>query len=121
MASAPAFEIVADPVPLKWWDDGSIRVAGTRLLLELVVHAYNQGETAETIALDMFPPVSVADIHAVIAWYLNHKDAVDAYVAWVDAESERVLAEFEARFPSDELRRSIRERWAAMRAESTPD
>lgn len=36
-------------VPLSLWQDGSIRVKGTRLLVDMIVEAHNRGECPEEI------------------------------------------------------------------------
>ena len=59
-------------VPLMLAEDGTIRVTGSQVVLESVVYQYQQGKTAETI-LESFPSVKLADIHAVISYYLNHE------------------------------------------------
>lgn len=41
-------------VPLTRDEHGKLRVGNTRVLLELVIHAYQQGETAEEI-IDSYP------------------------------------------------------------------
>jgi len=66
-------------VPLTLTEDGTIRVTGSQVALESVVYQYQQGNTAEAI-LESFPSVKLADIHAVISYYLNHRDQVDEYL-----------------------------------------
>ena len=65
-------------VPLTLTESGTIRVTGSQVALESVVYQYQQGNTAEAI-LESFPSVKLADIHAVISYYLNHRDQVDEY------------------------------------------
>ena len=62
-------------VPLLASEDGPIRIAGTRVSLDSVLHHYQQGATAEEIAL-RFPALRLADIHACLAYFLNHSDQV---------------------------------------------
>lgn len=61
-------------------DDGEIVVTGTRIVLYHFVHDYNQGYSAERIAVE-FPSVPLATAHKVIAFYLENKAAVDRYAA----------------------------------------
>lgn len=60
--------------------DGSIRVTGTRVVLYHFVHDYNQGLSAEELALQ-FPTVSLATVHKVIAFYLENRVEVDRHAA----------------------------------------
>jgi len=72
-----------DPVPLVFPDDGSasaIRIEGTRLTLDTVVGAFKRGATAEEIVQD-YPPVSLPDVYAVIAYYLRHRSEVEEYLS----------------------------------------
>ena len=66
-------------VPLLASEDGTIRVAGTRVSLDSVLHHYEQGATAEEIAL-RFPALRLADIHSCLAYYLNHRDQIGEYL-----------------------------------------
>lgn len=72
--------IEPQPVPLTTHADGVVRVSGTLIPLETVVRAFHQGATPEEIAQD-FPALDLADIYAVLAYYLANRDMVDAYVA----------------------------------------
>ena len=105
--------IESEAPPLKHWDDGSIRVGGTRLLLEIVIYAYNSGQSAEEIT-HYYPPIKLADVHSVIAYYLRHRNQVDEYVAEVERDAKRIHAEIEAKFPTTGLRERLLARQKAM-------
>ena len=70
--------IPAERVPLEEGIDHIIRVGGTRVTLDTIVTAYQQGESPETIA-DQYPSVSLPDIFAVIGFYLRHRQEVETY------------------------------------------
>ena len=74
----PAVEATQN-VPLSVASDGTIRIAETRVSLDSVLHHYQQGATAEEIAM-RFPALRLADIHSCLAYYLNHQDELDDYV-----------------------------------------
>ena len=59
--------------------EGSWRIAGTRVSIDSVIHGYWNGATPEEICQD-FPSLSLAQIYSVIAFYLTHRAAVDAYL-----------------------------------------
>ncbi len=84
-------------MPIEQWEDGSIRVGGTRLLIDMIVHAHNCGESPEDIH-EAFPSSSytVADIYAVIAYYLSHKSEIDKYLADREKEAEEIWEKIEA-------------------------
>ena len=78
---------------LKRWDDGSIRVGDTRVLMELVVSAFNEGRTPEEIVIS-YPTLKLAEAYNAIAYYLENRDQIDAYwtLAFFDFLSGRVAA-----------------------------
>ncbi len=90
-------------IPLENDDDGMIRVAGTRVTLQTLVYAFRRGDTPEQM-VDSFSVLRLADVYAVIAYYLNHRDEVDSYVEQQEGLAAAIRQENEARFPSDGLR-----------------
>lgn len=108
-----ATPIVMD-VPLRTDKNGKIRIGQTRVLLELVIHAFHQGETAEGI-VDSYPTLNLGDVYAVLAYYLTHRAEVDAYVQQSDANAERIQQEIEADYSSETL--ALRARLRALRDE----
>jgi uncharacterized protein (DUF433 family) len=91
-----------DATPL-WRDEyGKFRVGDTRVLLELVIHAFNQGETPEEI-VDSYPSLRLADVYAVIAYYLYHRVEIDAYVRQADEKADQIQRETEANYSPQTL------------------
>jgi uncharacterized protein (DUF433 family) len=82
------FVIEEEGVPLEVWDDGSVRVGGTRGTLDVVIGAYNNGEPIAQIA-DDYGQLPREVIAAVIGYYLRHREAVDEYIR----EGERIAEE----------------------------
>jgi uncharacterized protein (DUF433 family) len=66
-------------------------VRGSRIGLNHIVRMYREGYSPEQIA-EEFDTVSLAVIHKVIAFYLENRPEVDAYMAANDAELERQAA-----------------------------
>ncbi len=77
------------PAPLNAWEDGTIRVGSSRVLLDLVVHHFKQGATAEQIQ-HSFPSVTLRDIHGAIFYYLEHTEEVETYLANQDTQAEEI-------------------------------
>lgn len=106
----------AQTVPLSLAEDGTIRVTGSRVSLDSLLHHYKLGATAEQIAYK-FPSLRLADIHAAIAYYLNHRTAVEEYLAQQETEADAVQQAFEAdpdyQARVGELRERLLARWAA--------
>ena len=76
--------ITAQTIPLRTDQDGVLRVGETRVTLRSVIHAFLQGHTAEEI-VSHYPALRLADVYAIIAYYLNDKEAVKEYLAKEDA------------------------------------
>ena len=91
--------------PIRQGSDGAFRVGNTRVLLDLVVRAYNDGATPEEIVL-RYSTLAIADVYAVISYYLRHRGEVETYLAERDQQAERIRQQVE----SPEDLRSIRER-----------
>ena len=77
-------------VPLTRWDDGSIRVGRTRVLLDLVIRAFSHGRTPEEIVIS-YPTLSLSDVYAAITYYLKHQEQIDTYIAEREQETEQLL------------------------------
>lgn len=107
-------ESAALPAPLHSDETGTLRVGGGRLTLDTVLHRFDAGDSPEVIA-HCFPPVEVADIDAVIGYYLRHRAAVDAYLAEREAEAVEVRRAIEAASPSEGLRERLLARRALLR------
>jgi uncharacterized protein (DUF433 family) len=88
--------ISSDPAPLATDQDGVVRVGGTRVRLDTIVFAFNQGASAEEI-LQQYPSLALSDIYATISYYLQHRNAVDAYVTDRKREHDQVRQLNEAR------------------------
>lgn len=91
---------VAQPPPLRELENGAIRVGDTRVSLDSVSHVFNQGYSAEEIVLS-FSTLKLRDVYAVIAYYLDNREAVDAYIVRQEEKGEEIRRKFEALHPPD--------------------
>jgi uncharacterized protein (DUF433 family) len=105
--------ITAEVIPLRE-EAGVIRVAGTRVTLDTVISVFNAGATPEEIAQG-YSTLQLADIYAVIGYYLHHRDEVDAYLRERERLAEAIQKENEARFNPAGLRERLLARRAAQR------
>lgn len=103
--------IDTEPAPLQTDADGVVRVGGTRVTLDTIVVAFQQGATAEEI-VQQYPTVPLSDVYAVIAYYLRHRDEVDAYLE----EGERVSDMARQMQEANRDRRDIRDRLLKRRS-----
>ncbi len=89
------FEPLSVAVPL--WEDppGVFRIGQSRVLLELVLRAFQHGESAEGIVRS-YPALRLADVYAVIGRYLANPVPFDDYMRLCDEQAESVRREIEA-------------------------
>jgi uncharacterized protein (DUF433 family) len=100
-------------IPLTGTGDGVLRVGNTRVRLDTVVYAFNEGYTAEEIVAQ-YPTLDLTDVYAVIAYYLGNRAVVDEYVAERAEKAETLRREIEARPENQALRQKLLERRAAL-------
>ena len=104
-----------EQVPIHSDADGVIRISGTRVTLDTIVAAFENGATAEEIA-QQYPSVGLADVYAVIAYYLHHRPEIRSYLHQRAQHSARVREENERRFDPS----GVRDRLLARRRYSEP-
>ena len=75
--------------PLSWDASGALRVGRSRVLVELVIHAFQDGATPEAIA-QRYHTATLADIYAVIVYYLCHREEIEAYLDVREQRAEEV-------------------------------
>jgi uncharacterized protein (DUF433 family) len=102
--------LAADPIPLRVDEAGAIRVASSRVTLDLVVEQYENGMSPEDM-VRAYDTLALADVHAVIAYYPRHRDDVRAYLKQRHEQAEALRAKIEAERP-----RVTREALLARRA-----
>ena len=89
------FEPLSVAVPLSEEPSGVFRVGKSRVLLELVLRAFQRGETPEGIVRS-FRSLSLADVYAVISHYLANPAPFEAYLRQCDEEADTVRSQLEA-------------------------
>jgi len=102
--------VTPQPLPLTTEADGVVRVGRTRVTLETVVGAFHDGATAEEI-VQQYPALALADVYAVIGYYLNERPDVDTYLRQERERSDQVRQQNERQFDPT----GVRERLLARR------
>ncbi len=108
-------DVVTDPLPLQIVADGVARVGGTRVTLDTIVAAFSDGATAEEI-VQQYPSVALADVYAVLGYYLRHRPEVEAYLQRRAQQALAVRQQNEQR--TDPL--GVRERLLARQTTTHP-
>ena len=88
--------------------EGNYYIAGTRISLDSVVHAFHRGESAETICQN-FELLRLEEVYGAIAYYLANQAEVDAYLIRQAKRWTEVRRNAEA-LPADLRERLIRAR-----------
>jgi uncharacterized protein (DUF433 family) len=82
-------------LPLRLDEQGGIRVSSTRVTLDTVIACYKEGETPESIH-EAFPTLPLANLYAVIAYYVANRATAEGYLAKrlaaADARRSRIKA-----------------------------
>lgn len=96
-----AHAIAPEPVPLVLDHAGRLMVPGTRVSLDVLVAAFKRGKTPEAIH-EGYETVPLADVYAIFAYYLRHRDEVEEYLAERQRHGEEVKARIQALYPPEE-------------------
>jgi uncharacterized protein (DUF433 family) len=93
-------------IPIHTDKDGVNRVSRTRVTLDTIIATFQNGATAEEISLQ-YPTVPLADIYAVIGYYLHHVEEVEAYLVESRRIAQEVRALVEQRWPREGIRERL--------------
>ena len=106
---------LTDTIPIREDETGTLRVGDTRVLLDLVIHEFQEGATPEGI-VQSYDTLSLPDVYYVIGYYLRHREKVDAYLARREVEAEEIRKRIEAAQPElANLRERLLARQAALK------
>ena len=109
-AMAMSLSIETKPIPLAANADGVVRVGKTRVMLDTVVVAFQEGATAEEIVYQ-YPALDLADVYSVIGYYLRQRSEVEEYLQDRQQKADIIRRQNESRFPPQ----GVRERLLARR------
>lgn len=82
-------------VPLFLDNFGSLRITGTRVQLERIINAWNNGATPEGI-VQSYDTLNLQQVYVILGWYLLYRKEVDAYLLQSEKDAEAFLATMEA-------------------------
>jgi uncharacterized protein (DUF433 family) len=102
--------------PLRIDNRGDIFVGGSAVLLDTIVQEFEAGTPPEEIVRG-YDTVRPADVYGAIAYYLGHKQDVEAYIQRRNREAEQLWRDIEATQPSAaDLKARVKERWSRKKA-----
>lgn len=85
---------------------GVLYVGATRVPLDTVVYAFNDGATAEEIVW-RYPTLDLTQVYAAISYYLQNRGEVEKYLAERAVRHAEIKAEAEARFNPKGIREQL--------------
>ena len=97
------FSIEPESIPLQIDANGAVRVGGTRITLDTIVAAFGQGATAEEIT-HQYPSLHLAEVYAVIAYYLRRREAVASYLQHRQKGADSIRKQNESQFDPNGVR-----------------
>jgi uncharacterized protein (DUF433 family) len=112
-------------IPLVVTEQGTIRIKGSRVSLDSIVHHFKLGATAEQI-VQSFPSLSLGDVYSSIAYYLTHRQEIETYLEQQKVAADKLQEQLESnpdyQAEVGELRSRILRRWAVAEenGEATP-
>jgi len=103
--------------PLRVDEEGTVRVGNSRISLDLVVEQYESGMAPEEM-VRAYDTLALADVHAVIGYYLRHRDEVWSYLKRRKVEAETLRAKIEAERPRVSREELLARRRASEKADA---
>lgn len=95
-----------EPPPLRTDEGGVVRIGETRVSLDTLIYAFNNGSAAEEIVYQ-YPTLRLKDVYSVIAYYLWNREEVEAYLAARQQEAEELQKKMEMLFPPQGIRERL--------------
>ena len=93
-------------------DRGMARIAGTRMkVTDLVMDKIANHSTPEQMA-EQFPPLTLAQIHAALAYYYDHKTELDALIEQEQRAAQELRSHARPAPSREELSQRLRQRHA---------
>jgi uncharacterized protein (DUF433 family) len=93
-------------IPITKDTDDVFRVGNTRVTLETIVQVFENGKTAEEIA-QQFPVLEQADIYAVNAYYLRHREQVKEYLQERAQLTNEMRQQTDRRYDAQDIRERL--------------
>jgi len=103
-------------MPLRLTEDGTIRIADSRVSLDSIVHHYKLGASAEQIT-QKYPALDLADVYAAITYYLNNEETIEEYLRRQEKAGDEVQEGIESDPQYQKTSAEIRARLLARKSE----
>ncbi len=85
---------------------GVLRIGDTRVSLDSVITAFNQGAVPEQIVYD-YDTLTLSEVYATISYYLQHREEVDSYLTKRAEQNDALRESSDVRFDHKGLREKL--------------
>ncbi len=85
---------------------GVLRIGDTRVSLDSVIIAFNQGSAPEQIVYD-YDTLTLSEVYAAISYYLQNSETVDAYLAKRAKQNAKLREANDVRFGHQGIREKL--------------
>ncbi len=103
-------------MPLVVTEHGTIRIKGSRVSLDSIIHHFKLGAIADQF-VQSFPSLSLGDVYLSIAYYPAHRQEIEEYLQQqetaADALQEQLESNPDYQAEIAELRSRVMGRWTA--------
>jgi uncharacterized protein (DUF433 family) len=109
MSAPDKFQVISPP--FRWDEAGGVRIGSSRVTLDSLLASYHNGSTPEEIAIQ-FSVLSLEDIYSTIAYYLNHLQEIDNYLAQRNQKAQQFRQQLTQKHNLVDLRQRLLNRQA---------
>lgn len=102
--------ISTSEIKLTKTEAGVIRIGDTRVSLDSVIIAFNQGSAPEQIVYD-YDSLGLPEVYAVISYYLQHREEIDSYLAERVKQNKKLRESNAIRFGHKGIREKLLSRY----------
>jgi uncharacterized protein (DUF433 family) len=95
-----------ETIVLEMESDGVIRISGTRVPLETVIAAFQDGATPEEI-VQQYPSVPLGDLYQVVGYYLSNRAEIERYLETRLSQAKQTKQANETRWKPDGIRERL--------------
>ena len=104
-------------MPFVVTEQGTIRIKGSRVSVDSIIHHFKLGATAEQI-VQSFPSLTLGDVYSSIAYYLSNRQETEEYLKEQTVAADNLQGQLESKpeYQAEiaELRSRMLGRWASL-------
>jgi uncharacterized protein (DUF433 family) len=83
-------------IPFVVTEQGTIRIKGSRVSVDSIIHHFKLGATAEQI-VQSFPSLTLGDVYSSIAYYLSNRQETEEYLKEQTVAADNLQGQLESK------------------------